>query len=116
MILAIDVGNTNLTIGVYDGTELKTTFSLTTKTPRTSDEYGIVLTSILKNRGLDPTDLEGSIIASVVPDLMHSLLGGIKRYTGTKPLIVGPGIKTGIKVSGEDPKGIGADRIVDAPR
>lgn len=113
MILAIDAGNTNLTIGVYDGTELKTTFSLTTKTPRTSDEYGIVLTSILKNRGLDPTDLEGSIIASVVPDLMHSLLGGIKHYTGTKPLIVGPGIKTGIKVSGEDPKGIGADRIVD---
>lgn len=113
MILVIDVGNTNLTMGVYDGADLKATFRLTTKTPRTSDEYGVVLTDLLRNRGVDPMALEGSIIASVVPDVMHALVGAVKRYTDTKPLIVGPGIKTGIKVAGEDPKGIGADRIVD---
>lgn len=113
MILVIDVGNTNLTMGVYDGQELKCTFRLTTKTPRTSDEFGVAITEILRNRGIDPMALEGSIIASVVPDVMHALIGAVQRYTGTKPLIVGPGIKTGIKVAGEDPKGIGADRIVD---
>lgn len=113
MILVIDVGNTNLTMGVYDGTQLKGTFRLTTKTPRTSDEYGVILSELLRNRGVDPMALEGSIIASVVPDVMHALVGAVKRYTDTKPLIVGPGVKTGIKVAGEDPKGIGADRIVD---
>lgn len=113
MILVVDVGNTNLTWGVYEGKELKATFRMTTKTPHTSDEYGVLLTEMLRNRGVDPFALEGSIVASVVPDVMHALLGGIRRYTSTKPLIVGPGIKTGIKVAGEDPKGIGADRIVD---
>ncbi|MBP5281000.1 MAG: type III pantothenate kinase [Lachnospiraceae bacterium] len=113
MILVVDVGNTNLTWGVYDGKELKATFRMTTKTPRTSDEYGVLLTEILRNRGVDPMSLEGCVVASVVPDVMHSLLGGIKRYTSTKPLLVGPGVKTGIKVEGEDPKSIGADRIVD---
>jgi len=113
MILVVDVGNTNLTWGVYDGKELKATFRMTTKTPRTSDEYGVLLTEILHSRGVDPMKLEGCVVASVVPDVMHSLLGGIKRYTSTKPILVGPGIKTGIKVEGEDPKSIGADRIVD---
>ena len=113
MILVVDVGNTNLTWGVYDGKELIATFRMTTKTPRTSDEYGVMMTEILRNRGVDPMGFEGSIVASVVPDVMHSLLGAIRRYTNTKPLNVGPGIKTGIKVAGEDPKGIGADRIVD---
>lgn len=113
MILVVDVGNTNLTWGVYDGKELKATFRMTTKTPRTSDEYGVLLTEILRNRGVDPMTLEGCVVASVVPDVMHALLGAIKRYTSTKPILVGPGIKTGIKVEGEDPKAIGADRIVD---
>ncbi|MBR3468366.1 MAG: type III pantothenate kinase [Lachnospiraceae bacterium] len=113
MILVCDVGNTNLTWGVYEAKDLKATFRMTTKTPRTSDEYGVLLTEMLQSRGVDPMKLEGSIVASVVPDVMHALLGAIQRYTSTKPLIVGPGIKTGIKVAGEDPKGIGADRIVD---
>lgn len=113
MILVVDVGNTNLTWGVYDGKTLKATFRMTTKTPRTSDEYGVLLTEMLRNHGVDPMELEGSIVASVVPDVMHALLGALRRYTNTKPMNVGPGIKTGIKVAGEDPKGIGADRIVD---
>lgn len=114
MILVVDVGNTNITFGVYDGQSLQATFHITTKTPRTSDEYGVMLLELLERKGINVDDLEGSIIASVVPDVMHSLTGGIVRYTGTNPLIVGPGVKTGIKVVTENPRGIGADRIVDA--
>ena len=68
MILVIDVGNTNMTLGVYDGEELLATFRITTKLPRTSDEYGVLLTQMLKNRGIEADGLEGSIVASVVPD------------------------------------------------
>lgn len=114
MILVADVGNTNMTMGVYEGEELKATFRIMTKTPRTSDEYGILITQLLTSKGIDVASLEGSIIASVVPDVMHSLTGAIVRYTETTPLIVGPGVKTGIKIVTEDPRAIGADRIVDA--
>ncbi len=114
MILVVDVGNTNITCGVYEGKELKATFRINTKTPRTSDEYGAIFTQLMNMKGLAMSDIEGSIIASVVPDVMHSLTGGIMRYTNTKPLIVGPGVKTGIKVLTENPRSIGADRIVDA--
>ena len=114
MILVIDVGNTNMTLGVYDGEKLKCTFRMMTKTPRTSDEYGVMITQLLKNKGIEATGLEGSIVASVVPDVMHSLLGSLVKYTGTRPVIVGPGIKTGIRIITEDPRAIGADRIVDA--
>lgn len=114
MILVVDVGNTNITCGVYNGSELKATFRITTKTLRTSDEYGITLLQLLERKGIEVSEIEGSIIASVVPDVMHSLTGGIVRYTNTQPLIVGPGVKTGIKVVTENPRAIGADRIVDA--
>lgn len=114
MILVVDVGNTNITFGVYKEQNLQATFHITTKTPRTSDEYGVMLLELLERKGINVAELEGSIIASVVPDVMHSLTGGIVRYTGTKPWIVGPGVKTGIKVVTENPRGIGADRIVDA--
>ena len=114
MILVIDVGNTNMTLGVYQGEELKATFRLTTKTPRTSDEYGIVITQLLQNNDIKAKSLEGSIVASVVPDVMHALNGALVRYTGTKPMNVGPGIKTGLRIVTEDPRAIGADRIVDA--
>lgn len=114
MILVVDVGNTNITFGVYKGQNLLATFHITTKTPRTSDEYGVILLELLERKGVDVAELEGSIIASVVPDVMHSLTGGIMRYTNTKPLIVGPGVKTGIKVLTENPRSIGADRMVDA--
>ena len=114
MILVIDVGNTNLTIGVYDKEELKATFRMMTKTPRTSDEYGVMLNTLLNAKGINTEQMEGCIVASVVPDVMHSLTGGIVRYVGVKPLIVGPGVKTGIKIITENPRAIGADRIVDA--
>lgn len=114
MILVIDVGNTNMTLGVYEREVLKATFRMTTKTPRTSDEYGVIITQLLQNRGIHAAELEGSIVASVVPDVMHSLTGCLVKYTGTKPMIVGPGIRTGLRIVTEDPRAIGADRIVDA--
>ena len=114
MIFVIDVGNTNMTMGVFQGKKLEATFRIMTKTPRTSDEYGIMITQLLKNNGIEVTDIEGVIIASVVPDVMHSLTSSIIRYLKPKPLIVGPGVKSGIKVATEDPRAIGADRIVDA--
>lgn len=114
MILVVDVGNTNITCGVYEEKELKATFRINTKTKRTSDEYGAIFSQLVSMKGLALQDIEGSVIASVVPDVMHSLVGGIVRYTNTEPLIVGPGVKTGIKITTEDPRGIGADRIVDA--
>lgn len=114
MILVVDVGNTNITCGVYDGKELITTFRMMTKQPRTSDEYGIHLRELLRTNGINKKDIEGSIVASVVPNVMHALLGGLVRYVETQPIIVGPGVKTGIKIVTENPREIGPDRIVDA--
>lgn len=114
MILVIDVGNTNITCGVYDGEELKATFRIMAKMIRTSDEYGVLLTDILRTKGVDSRRIEGVIVSSVVPDVMHSLTGGLVRYIGKAPLVVGPGIKTGIKITTENPRALGADRIVDA--
>lgn len=114
MILVVDVGNTNMTLGVFQGETMEATFRMMTKTPRTSDEYGVMITQLLKNNGISAEQIEGSIIASVVPDVMHSLTGAMIKYLHSTPLIVGPGVKTGIKVVTEDPRAIGADRIVDA--
>ena len=114
MLLTIDVGNTNITYGVFQGEELKATFRMMAKQLRTSDEYGVSIVSLLKYNHVSVEKISGVIVASVVPNIMHSLLGGIERYLGKRPLIVGPGIKSGIRIVTENPKEIGADRIVDA--
>ncbi|MBQ7839522.1 MAG: type III pantothenate kinase [Lachnospiraceae bacterium] len=113
MILVIDVGNTNITCGVYRQKTLMTTFRMMSKMPRTSDEYGILIRDMLKENQVDIEKLKGAIIASVVPNVMHSLTGAIRKYLKMEPLIVGSGIKTGIKITSENPKEIGPDRIVD---
>lgn len=114
MILVIDVGNTNITIGAYKGETLCTTFRIMSKLPRTSDEYGVLINELLHNDGIHKGDVEGCIIATVVPNVMHALMGAVSRYVGCEPMIVGPGIKTGIKIVTENPREIGPDRIVDA--
>ncbi|MBO5242430.1 MAG: type III pantothenate kinase [Lachnospiraceae bacterium] len=114
MILTLDVGNTNITFGVYDKEELVTTFRITTKIARTSDEYGILIRDLLRMNDVNRADIEGSIVASVVPNIMHSLTGAMVRYIGSNPLIVGPGTKTGIQIKTKNPREIGADRVVDA--
>lgn len=114
MLLVVDVGNTNITLGVFDGEELNGTFRMTTKHPRTSDEYGIELRQLIECQGLKSTDITDIIVASVVPDVMHSLGSAMIKYFGIKPMVVSAGIKTGIRVATENPKQVGADRIVDA--
>ena len=114
MLLTIDVGNTNITMGVFAGEVLIGTFRMTTKQARTSDEYGFTICGILEHRNISPKDIHAVIIASVVPDIMHSLTNGIIKYLEVKPLVVSAGIKTGIRIVTENPKEIGPDRIVDA--
>ncbi len=114
MVLVIDVGNTNITFGVYKKTELVTTFRMMSNVSRTSDEYGMMITALLDNNGVPKEKIDGAIIASVVPNLMHALTGAVAKYIKVKPMVVGPGTKTGIKIVTENPREIGADRIVDA--
>lgn len=114
MLLVIDVGNTNITLGVFKKEELLGTFRMTTKLPRTSDEYGIMLKELVERQGILSKDIHAVIIASVVPDIMHSLRSAMIKYFGIKPIIVSAGIKTGIRIVTENPKQVGADRIVDA--
>ena len=89
MIVAIDVGNTNITFGVYEGRKLVTTFRMMSKLAHTSDEYGMYIRQLLQFNGIEKEQMEGCVIASVVPNVMHSLVGGITRYLGMEPLIVG---------------------------
>lgn len=114
MLLVIDVGNTNITLGVFDGEELLATFRMTARQSRTSDEYGILMCSMLEHRDIRKTEIHDVIISSVVPDVMYSLRSGVVKYFHVEPIHVGPGIKTGIRINTVNPKEIGADRIVDA--
>ena len=114
MLLAIDVGNTNITVGLFEGEDLVGKFRMTSKQPRTSDEYGSSLRMLISSQGKDPDAVSDVIIASVVPDIMHSLGSAIIKYFDRKPIVVSAGIKTGIRVATEHPRQTGADRIVDA--
>lgn len=114
MVLVVDVGNTNINFGVFREEELIVKFRLVTKLERTSDEYGIAITDLLKLNGVDYRSLEGCMVASVVPNVMHALLGALERYVKVNPMTVGPGTKTGLKIVTPNPREIGADRIVDA--
>ena len=114
MLLTIDVGNTNITMGAFDGEFLPGMFRMTTKRQRTSDEYGMTICGILEHRGIDPKQIDAVIIASVVPDIMHSLTSGIIKYLHTTPVIVTPESDTGIRVNTENPSRTGPDRIVNA--
>ena len=114
MILTLDVGNTNITCGIFDGEDLRASFRITTKLPRTSDEYGMMLCNLIEKNELTVSDIKDAIICSVVPNVMHSLQGGVIKYLHITPLIVEAGIKTGIRIVTPNPQQIGADRIVDA--
>jgi type III pantothenate kinase len=114
MLLAIDVGNTNITIGLFDGDKVIATFRVTTKIPRTSDEYGIMIRDMIEMRGYSHEKIDAIFIASVVPDVMHSLSNSMVKYFNLKPMIMDHGIETGIRVVTEQPWQVGSDRIVDA--
>ena len=113
MLMVVDVGNTNITLGVFDGDDLLGTFRITTKIPRTSDEYGITFKEILRNQNIKPEGIDDVAIASVVPKVMYSLVNGIKKYFKIDPFIVQNSSNTGIKIVTDNPEQIGTDRVVD---
>ena len=113
MLLAIDLGNTNIKCAIFDGKEIVATFRLTTDKLRTSDEFGISIRSLLEFDGIKISDIDSAVIASVVPNVMHSLNNAVKKFFGIDPLIIGPGVKTGIKLVKTNPNEVGSDRIVD---
>ena len=114
MFLAIDIGNTNLTFGVFNGNSILHTFRLTTSLPRTSDEFGVQILEQLSHKDVRADDIGGVIICSVVPKVMYSLTSGIRKYLNCDPMIVGQGTKSGIRIATTNPMEIGADRVVDA--
>ncbi len=114
MLLTIDVRNTNITLGIFDKENLAATFRITTKKQRTSDEYGLTICNLLEHRNVEPGKISAVIISSVVPDVMHSLMNGIIKYFHIQPIVVSAGVRTGIRIATENPKEVGADRIVDA--
>lgn len=114
MIVAVDVGNTNISIGIFRGDHVVANYRLTAVAKRTSDEYGFLLISFLSNAKIHVNDVEDVIVSSVVPEIMHSFNNSIRKYLKKEPIIVGPGIKTGISIRIDNPRELGSDRIVDA--
>lgn len=114
MLLAIDVGNTNTTIGLFFRHSLKFSWVISTDPNRTSDEIGILFLSLFQQAKEDIHSVRDVIISSVVPPVMNSLTGAVKKYIQKEPIIVGPGIKTGINIKYENPREVGADKIVNA--
>ncbi len=114
MLLAIDVGNTNITIGLIDGKEIKHEFRLTTDLPRTSDEFGASIMEQLSHQNVTADDVEDVIISSVVPKVNYSLSSGIYKYLDCDAIFIGNGTKSGIRIALPNPVEVGADRVVDA--
>ena len=112
MILTIDVGNTNIVLGVFDGDTLVFECRLTTNLHETADEYAIKLSSVFYVRNIDAKKIDGGIISSVVPPLSQTLAEAVRLLTGCRPLIVGPGLKTGINIKIDNPGELGADMVV----
>jgi len=113
MLLTIDIGNTNLTLGLYDDQKLGPRWRLATVHERMPDEYGLQLVGLLNHAGYSSSDLTGICLASVVPPLTSTLIDACRFYLDFEPLVVGAGVKTGVRIRYEDPKAVGADRIVD---
>ena len=114
MLLTVDVGNTNITLGLFEGKDIHSTFRITTQAVRTSDEFGSLIAEMIVRKGINIKSIKDVIISSVVPKVMYSLNSGIIKYFGIEPIIVGIGTKTGIKINRTDPREVGSDRIVDA--
>jgi len=114
MILVVDVGNTHIVLGVFEGKNLLASWRLSTKEERTADELGMLILSLFQHEKLDAENVEAVIVASVVPPIMYTLEHSIKKYFRIDSMIIGPGTKTGINIRYQNPKEVGADRIVNA--
>ncbi|PJM73803.1 pantothenate kinase [Bifidobacterium primatium] len=113
MLIAVDIGNTNIVIGFIDGDDIIGTYRLTTKTRRTSDEYAMMLSTFMTMSHIRPEEVDDVIISSVVPKVMYAFRSSIKKFLDLDPIIIGPGIRCGINLRLDDPKTVGADRIAD---
>lgn len=114
MILVFDVGNTNIVLGAYKGDKLLDFWRVSTDTQKTADEYGIIIKQMFIHEGYNIDDVKAVIISSVVPPIMYTLEHMTKKYFKKEPLVIGPGIKTGMNIKYDNPKEVGADRIVNA--
>jgi type III pantothenate kinase len=114
ILLALDVGNTEITIGAYTGPELRGSWRARSSPERTADEYGILVQSMLRAADLDPREVGGAAVSCVVPATIQALEDMARRYFGCAPLFVGPGVRTGVPILTDHPAEVGADRIVNA--
>jgi type III pantothenate kinase len=114
MILLVDAGNTNIVLGVHDEGRYIASWRISSEGSKTSDEYGIQVMQLFNLNNINPKNITGVIVSSVVPNIMHSLENMLRKCFNHEPIIVGPGIKTGINIKYDNPKEVGADRIVNA--
>ena len=114
MILAMDIGNTNIKVGLMNGREMAGYWRLATSKTATSDEYGIQIVSLFAHSGRRPEEVDGIVISSVVPTINYTIEHMCLNYFGRQPLMVGPGVKTGINIRYENPRELGSDRIANA--
>lgn len=114
MIFVIDIGNTNIKYGVFSCDKLVASFRVVSQRTSTADEYGIVVRDLLTNAKIRKSDIEGVIISSVIPQLNYTIEHMCEQYLSIKPLMVGPGIKTGLNIKVDNPREVGADRIVNS--
>jgi type III pantothenate kinase len=114
MLLAIDVGNTNVTLALFDGDRLAADWRVTTHRERTADEVAVELRQLFSLRGYELGVVDGVVISSVVPNLNPPLIEASRRYLKCEPVMVGPGVKTSVRIRYENPKDVGADRIANA--
>jgi type III pantothenate kinase len=114
MLLAIDVGNTHTVVGLFDGEKLRRHWRLLTEHARTADEYSVVLWNLQRMSGIDPSEIQGIIVSNVVPQMQSTIDAMCAATYGRSPLVVGPGIRTGMPILYDNPREVGADRIVNA--
>src|SRR5687768_3121208 len=113
LLLTIDVGNTNTVLGLHEGAEIRAHWRLTTRREQTADEYGILVRNLFGTQGVSPSQIMGVALASVVPPLTSVLVTLARQYLGLEPLVVEPGVRTGMPILYEPPSDVGADRIVN---
>jgi len=114
MLLVIDLGNTNIKYGVYDKDKLVASFRVSSRISRTADEYGSVLVGLLSDSGIKKSDIDGIIFSSVIPALNYTICHMCEFFFNISPLVVGPGVKTGLNIKADNPKEVGADIIVNS--
>ncbi len=114
MLLTIDIGNTNITLGLYQGEERRHAWRLATVHERMPDEYGLQMLGLLAHAEVAASQLSSAVLGSVVPPLTGTFLQACRNYLGVDPLVVDAGVKTGVRIRYEDPKAVGADRVADA--